>query len=326
MLEKMFIEDLLTEFRFSEVFPKIQKRSLVESMLKEEHGAVPNHDLYVNEFGKYCARQVKKGIYNFTLPEDFFANVPDCFFESCKIKVNIELKKNVRGSIDSRGGYNPAFSSFDSRAGKFRVMAIGLDIVAGEFSVRNCCENIFAHEILHAYQDCCMKRKNPTFGLVSSNLKTNYYKNQQSSPTDTKMIEKLRVFLYFMNPNEINVFAGTLRKLAYYYSKKTDTPEVTIEKVRKSDAFGPFRKIDKVVNELQQVTNPNTQEIVLRYWNENGDKPQKNYNSLMKLLVNRNMRIQQRVSRILSKQIADNILEMRLLGGNFLGFIPRLEY
>lgn len=129
-----------------------------------------------------------------------------------------------------------------------------------------------------------------------------------------------------MNPNEINAFAGTLRKLVYYYSKKTDTPKITIEKVRKLDAFGPFRKIDKVVNELQQVTNPNTQKIVLKYWNENGDKPQKNYNSLMKYLVNRNMRIQQRVSSILSKQVADNILEMRLLGGSFLGFIPRLEY
>ena len=286
-------------------------------VLCEEHGSVPDYEIYVNQIVEYFINQIKtcnlkeEQEYLLTLPKDYFEKFNNCFFE--QILFNLNLKFSSSKELILNGHYNPGFSTYKKSTDKIACLMMSFDISCPRNDFEKQFKRLLSHEFIHAYQDYNMLKTSGK-GLLNIFLKDKYFANLQNSNNQSELIEDLSEIIYYIYKPEVNAYAGAIRTFVEE-NGELGNRELIINVVKNCYVFNKYEELEEKIDKLGLVTDKQIQDSLLKYWNDNTSYTKNSFFKMIRFVKRRLIVIQQKISKIASKQIADYFQKKRTLSG-----------
>ena len=248
-----------------------------KNIILEKHGIIPNIDEYINIAVAYFYNELKPFNKDKTinLTENIFNVIRNCFFENVDITVNFKYKKNTTGSN--------AVTKLTYPQKLVMIFDINADITTflSEF------KSLFAHELLHFYEDV-KRRENNDYGLINSLYRDGYFKNSDwCKDSGNERINTIKQIRYFLTKPELSVYISGMRE--EMLSKITGNEETAhdfLNIIKTTKMYSMIFICGKKIHSLIHETNEENKAEILTAWNSISMKKIKNYNKLIKILEN----------------------------------------
>lgn len=220
-------------------FSLSSKRNL--DFIYEGRGSMKDVNLYIDRFIKEVNKLTLGGRFEreVSINRNIFLKIDSCFFEKCSITIKYHKNEKTYGT----GGYEGRGRTLTS-SGK-------LDCFVGVFDINGQWENVkaelssmFAHELLHAYEDWMRMRKGgPSLEAVGNRL--NYHRVQQvksaAKLTNDWITEDIMEILYRCSPMERNAFVATLNQELYQHKDEIFDSKSAMEVLNANRKYDNFK-------------------------------------------------------------------------------------
>ena len=311
-IEKIFTEHFLEEIKRSKLYDTIYVNSL-NNLLFESQGSVLNHDIYVERISNYiynfCENDNWKQLqYNIVIPKDIFSDIKNRFFETLICNITYVVNKDSFQKVYSNGGYMAGMSTYRKSLDRLQTLGIDITLQCTRFNLKRTIEPILAHEFIHAYQDYCMQKNN--YGDLFNKMRNDGYYNVFDYHNHDEIIEKVKTIFYYIYKPEVNAYIGSIRAFIKRNCNLGDYNDIK-NSINNCPIFKIYNEIDELILELSNIEDIKLQNKVLDFWNTITNIKKKNFNSLIKFLMRRCLKIKNKISITASKQVSDYLSTYR---------------
>lgn len=259
-------------------------------MLNEEHGRIPHiqqyiYDLFENAIIPMEIKMKKNKSSNATekFEQDVFPNCK-CFFTH----FNIEIKLALADKKAYSGGYYPQLS-FYTKTSSLVVMKIS--VTGKDFNdINSIVRFVFAHELAHAYDDCC---RTIHYGTVKSKIDidanyNNYYNTVTLRGFNTFQ-DDMCTILNYLSPTELKAFIGQFEAEIKPKIEQIKDAKSAWMIAKETDSWNKLVSLEKGIAILNSLANKpifdkQREMIVIAYNNIYPSRPITTYDKLLKLL------------------------------------------
>lgn len=181
-------------------------RNSNEYFLTEEHGYVPNLNVYIECFKKALPEKFTSGKI-FWIDDTAFSAIKDRFFKNIQIQVGVTFVADATGY--PKGQYLSGRAFFSEKTNQLWNPIITLLYVTGSGAdIVSRLTEAFAHELTHCYEDYQRALK----GRNSLSKEYDDYEKVTKYGENAKPSEKfLKGILYFLNKSEQHAYLGELK-------------------------------------------------------------------------------------------------------------------
>ena len=116
------------------------------------------------------------------------------------------------------------------------------------------------HELLHAYQDYNLRKKNAS--LLSKNINSKYFDNYRlGSDENDKVSYIVSKLLYYLNFYEKNAYIASLTGLLYWADKEFNTVNDVFNFVKSTNIYKNYQILNNFVEQIEWVRNNGNEEL-----------------------------------------------------------------
>ena len=287
---------IMVEFQYG-------KKRNIDSLkpLTETRGTVNYVDLYTKIFNQYIWEELKYGnlkakeIY---LKENIFNSIPNCFFENIDIKISVieGLENNGQGSIDIVGPL--------SENGKLRNLKGEFIFYFYDFDIGNVFSTIFAHELLHAYEEWNRLKKNKE--TIKQKIKRNNYShtiNYINSPN--KLMRELSQVLYFLTDFEQRAYLQSLDCMLKNEIEKIVDSNTAYNVLLQNTVYKKYIDIGNIIKNISSIKDNDTQKLVIDIYNACTKENEISFNKIKMMLIKKWRRCWKKFRKTSSKILYD---------------------
>lgn len=246
--------------------------------LLEKYGVIPNIGTYTHTALNYFKPQIKgikdKKIIHLT--ENIFSNIDNCFFENVNIMLEYTYSDKLNGA------------NADTRFLSVNSLNMRIYITSDYENFDQQFLSIFAHELMHVYENYQRIKNNDKHnGLINALKDDGYFKNREWHERSGNINDdKVKYVRYFLTKPEMNAYINNIKQeIDYFYENNfcSSTKEV-ISVIENTTTFKNIEMAFKIVLTLINETDTNNQNNIVEMWNKYTNKPIKNFNQLRKVL------------------------------------------
>lgn len=246
--------------------------------LLEKYGVIPNMNTYTHTALNYFKPQIR-GIKDrkiIHLTENIFSNIENCFFKNVNIMLDYTYSNKLNGA-----NADTKFLSVDSLDMKIYVTS-DYENFDQQFL------SIFAHELMHVYENYQrLKNNDKQGGLVNALKNDGYFKNRERYKRSGNINDdNVRYVRFYLTKPEMSAFINNIKQeIDYFYEKNScSSSKEVINVIENTTTFKNMENAFNILLILINETNPNNQNNIVEMWNKYTNKPIKNFIQLRKIL------------------------------------------
>ena len=270
-----------------------------KSILLEKHGIIPKLDEYCHALFSAINEMTPNKNGDYIINSNIFYDIEGCPFYGVLIKIHWE---NTNGKL-SNGMYVPStLKKLDSNDGKLFLKMV-FDIRCNKYSFRDTLEQLFVHELTHAYEDYMRlsKNKNGVNHIINN---TNYGRltNVFNDLSDLRNI--CSSIAYYLSKVESNAYVTTIVAQMKPHIKDCSDSKDVMNVLKRTQVYATIKKIEE---ELHLLLNAHDDEkdIILKFWNEATKDNFRSYNQLRRVLKNKYLKNVYHLMTQVSKSVYD---------------------
>lgn len=287
-------------------------------ILNEEHGLNNTIERILDKCANKIFAEYMNIINNDIIHQDFSdktfvikeKNIQNAFVQSIDFRFNIKYNENYKTNFNaSYAGSQTYVNKKDSLFGNIRINCNISQPMGDKVNINDKWKlmAILAHELTHALEDYKRQfNKKEKSSLISAMAKIGYYDNSaMNQPEENMDIRKLSWIMYHLTPSEINAYIAHLIKNIRPIIKNCDNSNDAWNIVKQSDIWKKYQSTEKYIEDLLQINNEYSQNLLLDYWNSIRKTNINDYNILKKILRKKWIKCRKKMVDQISKQITD---------------------
>lgn len=161
------------------------------------------------------------------------------------------------------------------------------------------------HELLHAYQDYNLRKKNTS--LLSKNIDSKYFDNYRlGSDENDKVSYIISKLLYYLNYYEKNAYIASLTGLLYGTDKEFNTVNDVFNFVKSTNIYKNYQILNSFVEQIEWVRNSGNEDLKKKISQEVSKRSNlnfKNFGQLVSFFRNKINQITLKINKEIPKII-----------------------